>query len=985
MRRMKDLRIGTQLKLGLGAILVFVAILGITSWLQNELLWQQTKGLYEHPLRVRKAVGAIRADVISIHLNMKELFLSDNEEERTGIIQSIDTYENNAHHAFQILHEKYLGNPNDVDQAHNALVQWRAIRNQTIRLLREGKVSEAAARTKFTGVGGMHAQKVLNYLAVVDDFAKNRADKFYREAKEEKHDLMVHLGVLIGAILLLSAGGGYYLVKGIRDPLKELTSVARRYRQGDFDARSSYASRNEFGILAGAFNELAHTIQSEMMVRQNAGRIADVMLREEDLHAFCRELLKILLEHTDSQVGAVYILNKQQTSFEYLESIGLTADARKSFCATGGEGEFGRSLSTKQIQRIMDIPADTHFKLVTVSGDIRPKEILTIPIISGQDVVAMISLAAVRQYDEQVLRLIGDVWDVMTARMNGVLAFEQIRQFLEKLEQQNQELEAQKRELAAQTDELTEQNIELEMQKRQLDEANNLKNSFISNMSHELRTPLNSVIALSSVLKRRLLSVIPEEEHGYLEVIERNGKHLLALINDVLDLARIEAGREDLVFESFSVKQVCEEIVQMLESQAREKNVSLINSIGDELSPILSDHNKFRHILQNIVANAVKFTEAGQVEIKAEQTPNQVRIAVSDTGIGIHDHRLQFIFEEFRQADESTSKRYGGTGLGLAIAKRYAALLRGRIDVQSTLGKGSTFTIILPLSIHSGSVIGKRDTKESSSASLTSNAESCLPNGQDKLILIVEDSEPAVIQIRDMLVDHGYRVLVARNGMEALEQMKKTLPDGVILDLMMPEVNGFDVLVKIRDSERTGRLPVLVLTAKHVTPEELSMLKGNHIHQLIQKGDISKTELLSAVGAMVTPRPARREPIRDKPVILVVEDNPDNMLTARAVLQANYHVIEAQDGKEGIDLAICHKPDLILMDISLPVVDGIAALKAIREYEALQNIPIIALTASVMKGDKEDILAYGFDGYISKPIEVNGFLETIREKLHGNA
>ncbi|MCJ7737024.1 MAG: response regulator, partial [Anaerolineae bacterium] len=283
------------------------------------------------------------------------------------------------------------------------------------------------------------------------------------------------------------------------------------------------------------------------------------------------------------------------------------------------------------------------------------------------------------------------------------------------------------------------------------------------------------------------------------------------------------------------------------------------------------------------------------------------------------------------------------------------------------------------------------------------------PTGQDLpaetgySILVVEDSEPAIIQITDILTEQGYRVQVARNGWEALEEIGRSRPDAMILDLMMPEVDGFQVLRSIRGAERTAHIPVLILTAKHVTREELRFLEGNHIHQVIQKGAINKNDLLAAIGEMVSPRqeeaaptplPTRtpvapapmpaRERASGKPIILIVEDNPDNMITARALLQDTYTIIEAGDGQAGVEQARAQLPDLILMDISLPVMNGIQALDAIRKDSALRHIPVIALTASAMMGDREEILKHGFDGYISKPI-VGGVLEqTIREKLYGH-
>jgi len=1012
--KLRDVKIGVQLQVGLGAVLALVAILGVTAWTQSDRLWQATRDLYDYPLTVRRALGELKADLLVLHWGTEELLLVENEQERLDIIGIIDSHEADAAQQLDILYEEYLGPRRDIDDVHHTFEQGKVDRDEMMRLLAAGELTEARAigSREAGGLGSAHTEAVLSQIQTISDFAIKKGDHFYEDAQAQREALLLRLWVVLGVIIVVLFTVGYLLTRAIRDPLTELTAVTEQYRQGNLDARSRYLSANEFGALAGAFNDLAGTVQTELQAQESVIRVADVIREEEELHDFCRELLKALLESTGSQIGAVYLLNAQKTDFEHFESIGLAAGGRASFSATGREGEFGAALATHQIQHITDIPAGTRFAFATVSGEFQPRDIITIPILSGQDVVAMVSLASVPGYPAPALRLVDDIWGVMTARFNSVLRLQEVRESAEKLEGQNRELDAQTRELAAQTDELREQNVELEVQTTQLNEANRLKSSFLSNMSHELRTPLNSVIALASVLSRRLRDAIPEEEYGYLDVIERNGRHLLALINDVLDLSRIEAGREELSLSRFSIRELVGEVVAMIDPQALEQGISLLSHVGDDLPLIHSDLSKCRHILQNIVGNAVKFTEEGSVEISATVVDGTVHIAVTDTGIGIASDQLRYIFDEFRQADESTSRKYGGTGLGLSIARKYAVLLRGSITVESTLGEGSTFTLRLPLTIDAQSADGRPAERVGHTTSIESIEHPPGPIGQDLAaetgcsILVVEDSEPIVIQLTHILTRQGYRIQVARNGGEALEQIERSLPDAMILDLMMPEVDGFQVLRSIRGAEKTAQLPVLILTAKHVTREELSFLKGNQIRQVIQKGAVNRSDLLAAISEMVSPRqgeetgppprsvlPAQTSvtpvpvPVRKRtsgrPIILVVEDNPDNMMTARALLQDTCTVTEAADGQVGVEQARAHLPDLILMDISLPVMDGIEALGAIRRDRTLRHIPVIAVTASAMAGDREEILAHGFDGYISKPIDGGLLEQTIKETLDG--
>ena len=988
--KLEDMRIRTQLRLGLGLILALAILLGAVAWRQSNLLWSQTESLYSHPLQVTRAVGMLAADILNIRRAIRDLLLAENDREITSALQDIEAGKTDAARQFAVIYDCYLGPRTDIADLDNHFVEWNVIHDEIIRLIRLGKASEAVARTKAASADEGLSTHLMSHIRMISDFAGNKAEEFYRRATEKKEALKRQLALIAVAILLISLFISWILLWAIKEPLAKLTRAAEQFRRGQLGSRSAYVSGNEFGTLSATFNEMAETVETQISINEQAARLAGVMLREIDMRPFCRELIRELIEQTGSRSGAVYLLNPQKTDFEHFESVGLAGGGRASFSAVEFEGEFGAALATGRMQRIADIPESTRFAFAAVQGDALPREIITLPLRIGQEVGAMISLSSLRSYDEKAIRLLKTIVSTVTARMNGVLAFRQVQELAERLDRQNRELNAQKQELTAQADELTHQNTELEMQKRQLDDVNQLKSTFLSSMSHELRTPLNSVIALSGVLGRRLGGKIPEDEFGYLEVIERNGRHLLDLINDILDLSRIEAGRVEISLARFSLRTLVGEMVEMIAPQAREKGIALLNQVDEDLPSLTTDPDKFRHIVQNLIGNAVKFTDTGSVDVSARLVEGEVHLAVRDTGIGIAADHLPRIFEEFRQADESTSRRYGGTGLGLAIARKYAALLHGDITVESSPGKGSTFTLRLPLG---NSLPGAGTGK-----AVSRNARPLIARqgvvGRDRCILLVEDSEPAVIQMTDILSGQGYRVQVARNGADALAHIDGSLPDAVILDLMMPGMDGFEVLRQIRSAARTAPLPVLILTAKHVTKEELSFLTGNNIHQLIQKGDIGKAELLGAVARMVAPPPEKpvlpaqprpSGPSRVSPVVLVVEDNPDNLKTARALLEERYQVIAAEDGRTAIDQARRHRPDVILMDLALPVMDGFAALAALREDDALCHIPVVAVTASAMKGDREEVLAHGFDGYISKPIDEKALMHILNEVFHGNA
>jgi len=506
-------------------------------------------------------------------------------------------------------------------------------------------------------------------------------------------------------------------------------------------------------------------------------------------------------------------------------------------------------------------------------------------------------------------------------------------------------------------------------------------------MSHELRTPLNSVIALSGILNRRLEKLIPDEEYSYIEIIERNGKNLLLLINDILDISRIESGYVEVDLTFFNLSDLIDEVVKSIEPIAHQKGIQLVNLNRINELFVTSDQSKCRHILQNVIGNAVKFTEKGKVEISLKVNDKYINIHIIDEGIGISEENLIHIFDEFRQADASTSRKFGGSGLGLAIAKKYTNMLGGEISVTSKLNIGSNFDITLPIKID---ILTEKENEYKNKKYINVVKQNNISNGIFKgNILIIEDSESAVIQLKDLLQEINHNVTIARNAYEAFEQIDKQIPDAIILDIMMPEIDGFEVLKEIRNAEKTAHVPVLVLTAKHISKDDLKYLKRNNVHQLIQKGDVNRVELQNAVQSMLrhTEKSIGEENkailVNKSFKILVVEDNLDNLITTKALLDKNYFVIEAEDGLKAIELANQYKPNLILMDIALPNLDGIEAFKIIRNSEQTAKIPIIAISASALTHEKENILAFGFNGFISKPIIEQEFFSVINEVLYG--
>ncbi len=993
--KLTDTTIKTRLLLGFGTILLLVILLGALAFVQTGVIWRDTHYLYSHPFAVNVAVREIETSVMSIHRSMKDVILAENPTELDQAVHRIRIYEADVYRLLDKVYEQYLGKKEDIDDVRGAFIDWTGYYQETIRLRREGRTLEAARRTK--SVGARTAETVLKEVKHLKDFAMQRAAAFYTTAENEKRFLDTWLLIAMIVIVSLTVLVGFFIMGGIARPLKELTVVVNRQREGDIDARSAYDSPNEIGELAGAFNRMAESLASQAELREINRDVSESLIVANNLPDFRRNLLKKIIEVTDSQLGVYFLLNPEENIFEPFFSVGVNPEYLRPLSASCLEGEAGKVLATKRISHIKDIPDDTIFSFRTFTGSIAPKEIISIPIILKDVVLGIVSVASVKPYPPMVTATLNQPWSLLVGAVFANLrANDETRQFSEELRDTNQALEAQQvelevltEELRKQSEELQVQNVELQQQQLEVEESNRLKSQFLSNMSHELRTPLNSVMALSRVLMMQAKEKLTEEEANYLEIIERNGKNLLSLINDILDLSKIEAGRMDVSPKQFSLSQTLEDIVEGIMPIAREKSIEIRQSIPGDLPLIESDEMRVHQVLQNLIGNAVKFTDTGGVTVSAASDKTSIIIQIADTGIGISETDLPYIFDEFRQVDGTSSRRHDGTGLGLAIAKKVAWMLGGEITVKSAPGSGSTFTLDLPV-VWPG-------TTPVYEPVVMSQAPALRP-GSSPRILLVEDNEFAIIQVRVALEHAGYIADVARGGKEALDYVSHTIPDGIVLDLMMPEVDGFDVLEKIRATKATKNIPVLILTAKDLTQHDLSRLSANNIQQLIQKGDVDLYTLLSKIRSMlgiveeisVPPDVAPAAVLRTTPreagtaTILIIEDNPDNMTTIKAVLHGRYRLLEAADGEEGLRLASQERPDLILLDMALPKTDGFAVVRHLKDDGELGAIPVVAITAQAMKGDKERILEAGCDDYIAKPIDPESFSKKIEELLRNN-
>jgi signal transduction histidine kinase/CheY-like chemotaxis protein len=470
------------------------------------------------------------------------------------------------------------------------------------------------------------------------------------------------------------------------------------------------------------------------------------------------------------------------------------------------------------------------------------------------------------------------------------------------------------------------------------EQANLAKSAFLANMSHELRTPLNAIIGFTRIVRRKAEGVLPEKQTDNLEKVLTSAEHLLNLINTVLDIAKIEAGRMDILAANFRIHALIDLCANTAQPLLR-RNVVLEKRVDENLAIVYSDQDKIRQIVLNLLSNAAKFTHEGKIILAVWRDAANLHISVSDTGIGISDEALPRIFKEFQQADSSTTRQYGGTGLGLSISRNLAHLLGGELTVESELGKGSTFTLIIPIQ-YAGKTLpfSDKSTSPQVDRELTLDKHAVQSSGSEftkKNILVIDDDPEAAYLLQESLNPHEFNIIGARNGADGLRIAHDQQPQAIFLDILMSETDGWQILYDLKEDPLTANIPVILLTI--VDKKALGYRFGAAAYLLKPLDPVVVRDALDRVVVKSS---------RQQKHVLVVDDDPYVVDMLRQILpESDFKLDSALDGIAGLQAIEANVPDIVLLDIVMPQMDGFGVIDHLLENPKTRDVPIIVISA----------------------------------------
>ncbi len=832
--------------------------------------------------------------------------------------------------------------------------------------------------------------------------------------------------------------------------VRAIAEVTSAVATGDLTRSITVDAPGEVGELKDNINsmveslrETTRTNQEQDWLKTNLARISGLMQGHRDLEVVAGLVMNELAPLVAAQLGTFLLVDETAHGAGLRVVGGYGHDATRRRYALG-DSLVGQAALSKRAIVVDAVPAD----YVTVSsslGAAAPLHLVVLPVLFEDQVLGVIELASMSRFTEVQRDFLDQLTETIGVNVNTIVAnartdvlltesqrlaaelrarSEELQARSEELQRSNAELEEKAALLARQNHDIETKNSEIEQARQELEAraqqlalASKYKSEFLANMSHELRTPLNSLLILAQLLAQNPNRNLTGKQVEYATVIHSAGTDLLQLINDILDLSKVEAGKMDINPETFDLSVLRDYVDATFRPLTTPRGLELDIVTGPGVPTQLhTDEQRLRQVLRNLVSNAVKFTEQGRVQLRIERArPDElpggielgkepiIAFRVIDTGIGIAEQHLSAIFDAFQQADGTTSRRYGGTGLGLSISREIAQLLGGQITAQSALGQGSTFTLYLPATATGPLASDGAPLAVAGPPPASASAENHRrPEPRRLLVLEPHDKGLLTLLAQGVAADTGATVEVstavdAASAMEALTAHRHRL---LVLRLDAADDSATGLLRALTDNPDLRGLPVLTYHGQPLTSAQeglLQALANDRPMELLRSLDELRERIALHLTAdtpeRVVPFPS---PVADRTTVsdplataltgrkvLVVDDDARNVFALTNILELHgIEVVYAEDGRKGIETLMRHDDiDLVLMDVMMPEMDGYAATAAIRAMPRYADLPIIAVTAKAMHGDREKSISSGASDYVTKPVDADDLLHCIHRWL----
>ncbi len=789
------------------------------------------------------------------------------------------------------------------------------------------------------------------------------------------------------------------LADNLTNQVRAIAEVATAVTKGDLTRSIQVEARGEVSELKDNINTMINNLRltterntEQDWLKTNLARFTGMLQGQRELSTVGRMLLSELAPLVNAQQGLIYQMDSEGTgTMKLLSAYASTPDGHLERISIG-DGLIGQCAVEKRRMLISDLPNRT---VPIRSGlfEAVPKNIIVLPVLFEDQVKAVIELATLSTFTashlaflEQLTASIGIVLNSIEATMQTEALLVQSQQLATELQSQQAELQQTNEQLAQKAQQLAEQNVEVERKNEEIEQArraleekakelaltSKYKSEFLANMSHELRTPLNSILVLGQQLGENPEGNLTPKQIEFARTIHAAGTDLLNLISDILDLSKIESGTVSIEAEEVFFSSLLEMIARPFRHEAENRKLSFDLHLDQHLSRSLTtDSKRLQQVLKNLLSNAFKFTEQGGVRLSVFKAENGwsenhpilsngpvVAFEVADTGIGIPQEKQKIIFEAFQQADAGTSRKYGGTGLGLAISRELASLLGGEIQLRSTPGQGSTFTLYLPHTyvapVSSGTPVAESFHASTAARQIATSALADRPveeieDDRNRLepgemtLLIVEDDPHYARILRDLARDKGFKVLVATRGMEALALAREFHPAAVSLDVFLPDMLGWTVLNHLKQDPGMRHIPVQMLTMDEDRHHGLSrgafsfVTKPTSMEEL--DAALTKIKQFSSSG---------------RKRLLVVEDNPAEQMSIKELLgYDDIDVSVATTGAEALAAVREQQIDCVVLDLRLPDMTGFEILEQMRDISSLRDLPVVVFTGKELSPEED--------------------------------